>query len=165
MLSLRPGAGDRGSVALWVIVFTFAVIVLTALIVDGGQLLNAKERAADVAEQAARAAVDDVNVAALRGGTVAINADACAPGGPAASVVASYAQGIGATAVIPAAYGGRLGCSTGTVLRAAGAQHFATVTVEITTVPVIPIGIFGSYQVPGQATAYLECGINQGVAC
>ncbi|HLQ54651.1 MAG TPA: pilus assembly protein TadG-related protein, partial [Streptosporangiaceae bacterium] len=73
MLSRRSRAGDRGSVALWVIIFTFAVLVLVALIVDGGQLMNAKERAADVAEQAARAAANDVNVVDLRAGTVAID--------------------------------------------------------------------------------------------
>src|SRR5260370_11809677 len=91
MLSRRPRAGDRGSVALWVIIFTFAVLVLVALIVDGGQLMNAKERAADVAEQAARAAANDVNVADLRAGTVPIDPGACAtPGGPAPSLLASY---------------------------------------------------------------------------
>jgi len=161
MLSRRPRAGDRGSVALWVIIFTFAVLVLVALIVDGGQLMNAKERAADVAEQAARAAANDVNVADLRAGTVTIDPGACAnPGGPAASLVASYAKGIGVTAVIPAT-----GCNTGTAMTAIGLQHFATVTVEVTTVPVIPLGIFRSYQVPARATAFLECGVNQGVAC
>jgi hypothetical protein len=51
------------------------------------------------------------------------------------------------------------------VRTAAGQQHFATVTVEITTQPVIPIGIFGSYQVPATQTAFLDCGITQGVAC
>jgi Flp pilus assembly protein TadG len=158
---LRPRDSDRGSIALWVIMLTFSVIVLVALIVDGGQLMNAKERAADMAEQAARAAANDVNVASLRAGKVAINPDACAnPGGPAASLVASYGKGIGVTAVIPAS-----GCLTGTKMTALGLQHFATVTVDVSTVPIIPIGIFGSYQVPAQATAFLECGINQGVAC
>jgi Flp pilus assembly protein TadG len=164
--SRRPRSdGERGSIALWVIIFTFAVIVLVALMVDGGQLMNAKERAADVAEQAARAAANDVSVADLRAGKVAIAPGACAPDGPAASLVASYGQGIGATAVIPAIYRGSQGCTTGTKMTATGPAHFATVTVTVTTVPVIPIGIFGSYQVPATATAVLECGINQGVAC
>jgi len=163
--SRRSRSDDRGSIALWVIIFTFAVIVLVALMVDGGQLMNEKERAADVAEQAARAAANDVSVADLRAGKVAIATGACAPGGPAASLVASYGQGIGVTAVIPATYRGSQGCTTGLKMTATGPAHFATVTVEVTTVPVIPIGIFGSYQVPATATAVLECGINQGVAC
>ena len=160
-----PGHGDRGSVALWAVIFTFAVMVLATFVVDGGQLMNARERAADMAEQAARATVNDIDITALRREQVAINPGACVPGGPAAALVASYAQGTGVTAFVPASYHNQPGCWTGTVLTPAGPQHFATVTVEITTKPVIPIGIFGSYQVPATQTAYLECGITQGVAC
>jgi Flp pilus assembly protein TadG len=162
----RARAGrDRGSVTLWLVMFTFSVLILLTFVVDGGQLMNAKERAADIAEQAARAAADDINIVSLRSGTVTINADACNPGGPAASLVASYAKGTGVTAAIPASYGGQPGCHTGTTLTATGQQHYATVTVEITTKPVIPLGIFGSYQVPATQTAFLDCGVTQGVAC
>ena len=161
----RPGASDRGSVALWVVILTFAVLVLATFVVDGGQLMNARERAADMAEQAARATVNDLDIAALRSGQIVISRAACAPGGPAASLVASYAQGTGVTAVVPASYHNQPGCMAGTVQTAAGQRHYATVTVEITTRPVIPIGIFGSYQVPATQTAYLDCGITQGVAC
>jgi Flp pilus assembly protein TadG len=152
-------------VALWVVIFTFAVLVLATFVVDGGQLMNARERAADMAEQAARATVNDLDITALRSGQIVISRGACAPGGPAASLVASYAQGTGVTAVVPASYHNQPGCTTGTVRTAAGQQHFATVTVEITTKPVIPIGIFGSYRVPATQTAFLDCGITQGVAC
>lgn len=161
----RPGRGDRGSVALWVVIFTFAVMVLATFVVDGGQLMNARERAADMAEQAARATVNDIDITALRGGRVAFSPGACAAGGPAATLVASYARGSGLNAFVPASYHNQPGCRTGTVTTPAGPQHFATVTVEVTTKPVIPIGIFGSYQVPATATASLECGITQGVAC
>jgi Flp pilus assembly protein TadG len=160
-----PAAGDRGSVALWVVIFTFAVLVLATFVVDGGQLMNARERAADMAEQAARATVNDLDITALRSGQIVISPGACAPGAPAASLVASYARGAGVTAAVPASYHSQPGCTTGTVRTAAGQQHFATVTVEITTQPVIPIGIFGSYQVPATQTAFLDCGITQGVAC
>lgn len=162
---VRPGSGDRGSVALWVVIFTFAVMVLATFVVDGGQLMNARERAADMAEQAARATANDIDITALRSGQVAISPGACAPGGPAATLVAAYARGTGVNAFVPASYHNQPGCRTGTVTTPAGPQHFATVTVEITTRPVIPIGIFGSYQVPATQTAYLECGITQGVAC
>ncbi len=164
----QPGRryrGDQGSVALWVVIFTFAVLVLTTFVVDGGQLMNARERAADMAEQAARASVNDIDITALRAGQVAISPGACAAGGPAVALVASYARGTGLNAFIPASYHNQPGCRTGTVTTPAGPQHFATVTVEVTTKPVIPIGIFGSYQVPATATAFLECGITQGVAC
>src|SRR5437660_310649 len=52
--------GDRGTFALWTVLFTIAAIFLTALLVDGGDAINAKERAADLAEQAARAAANDL---------------------------------------------------------------------------------------------------------
>src|SRR6185437_8108007 len=51
---------DRGSVSLWLVIFAFTTIALLVLVVDGGQTMNAKSRAADIAEQAARAAADDV---------------------------------------------------------------------------------------------------------
>jgi Flp pilus assembly protein TadG len=164
----RDQRGDRGSVAVWIVIFTFAVMVLLTFVVDGGQLMNAKERAADIAEQAARATVGDIDITALRSrhnGHISISADACTAGGPAASLVADYARGTGVSADIPAIYHGRPGCWTGTVLTSRGVQHFATVTVEITTRPVIPFGIFGSYQVPATQTALLDCGIAQGVPC
>ncbi len=46
---------DRGSVSLWVVIFAFVTLALLILIVDGGQVIVAKSRAADIAEQAARA--------------------------------------------------------------------------------------------------------------
>ena len=64
-----PLAGpDRGSISLWLVIFTFTTLALLILVVDGGQTMNAKSRAADIAEQAARAAADDVNVVGLRTG-------------------------------------------------------------------------------------------------
>jgi Flp pilus assembly protein TadG len=80
---LRQNAGDRGSVSLWVVIFAFVTLALLILIVDGGQVIVAKSRAADIAEQAARAAADDINPAALRNGQVSIAAGACGTPGPA----------------------------------------------------------------------------------
>ncbi len=68
---------DRGSVSLWVVIFAFVTLYLLVLVVDGGQVIVAKSRAADIAEQAARAAADDINPVALRNGQVAIAAGAC----------------------------------------------------------------------------------------
>jgi Flp pilus assembly protein TadG len=160
-----PPGRDRGSVALWAVIVTFAVLVLLTFVVDGGQLMNAKERAADVAEQAARAAANDIDITQLRSGQVAISPQACDTAGPAASLVASYAKGTGLNAVIPASYRNQPGCKTGTMVTGTGPQNFATVTVEVTTNPVIPLGIFGSYQIPATETAFLDCGVTQGVAC
>jgi Flp pilus assembly protein TadG len=48
----------------------FLFLSMAALVVDGGMTLNRRERAADLAEQAARYAAQDIDVDALRGGTV-----------------------------------------------------------------------------------------------
>ncbi len=63
--------------SLWVVIFAFVTMVLLTLVVDGGQVMIAKSRAADIAEQAARAAADDIAPAALRNGQVAIAGNAC----------------------------------------------------------------------------------------
>ena len=76
---------------MFTVVFAVAVVFLTALILDGGMAMNAKERAADIAEQAARAAADNIDVATLRGtGVAAIGPGACPLAG---NLVAAYAQG------------------------------------------------------------------------
>src|ERR1035438_2168007 len=86
----QPADSQRGSIAVFTVIFAIAVIFLTALILDGGIAMNAKERAADIAEQAARAAAGNIDVKALRAtGTAAIGAGACPLAG---SLVASYAQ-------------------------------------------------------------------------
>jgi hypothetical protein len=57
---------DRGSTALFVAVFAPAIIFMTGLVIDGGAALEAKQRAADIAEQAARAGASQCDVAKLR---------------------------------------------------------------------------------------------------
>src|SRR5205823_6155240 len=89
---------DRGSVSVWVVIFAFITMILLVLVVDGGQVMVAKSRAADIAEQAARAAADDIDPAALRGGRVALAPGYCGPQGPAAALIATYSKGVGVTA-------------------------------------------------------------------
>jgi hypothetical protein len=62
----RRAGDDRGTVAMFTSIFALFVIVLAGLLVDGGQAIHARQRAADIAEQGARAAADDVDVAYLR---------------------------------------------------------------------------------------------------
>src|SRR6202011_4416446 len=83
----------RGSVSMWVVMFAFVKLALLILVVDGGQVIIAKSRAADIAEQAARAAADDINPAALRNGQVAIAQGACDTPGPASDLVSTYSKG------------------------------------------------------------------------
>lgn len=58
--------GERGSMSVFVVIFSVAVFLLAGLLVDGGAAINARLKAADIAEQAARAAADQIDVEALR---------------------------------------------------------------------------------------------------
>lgn len=69
--------GDRGSGAGAVIIFALLFLTLAAFVVDGGLSISKRERAADIAEQAARYAAEDIDQNALRerGETVIDTAD------------------------------------------------------------------------------------------
>ncbi|GAB2916342.1 pilus assembly protein TadG-related protein [Nonomuraea fastidiosa] len=58
--------GERGSMSVFTVLFSVVVFLLAGLLVDGGSAINARLRAADVAEQAARAAADQLDVDHLR---------------------------------------------------------------------------------------------------
>lgn len=63
---MRRLSGDRGSAALFVAIFAPAMIFLAGLVIDGGSAIEARQRGADIAEQAARAAAGECDVAVLR---------------------------------------------------------------------------------------------------
>lgn len=63
---MKRAEGDRGTVAMFTTIFAVFVLMLAGLVVDGGLTIHARERAADIAEQAARAAADDVDADYLR---------------------------------------------------------------------------------------------------
>ncbi|WP_344976957.1 pilus assembly protein TadG-related protein [Streptosporangium fragile] len=52
--------------SIFTVLFSVVVFLLAGLLVDGGAAINARLRAADVAEQAARAAADQIDVEHLR---------------------------------------------------------------------------------------------------
>src|SRR5437870_3426219 len=140
--------GDRGSVSLWVVIFAFVTLALLILIVDGGQVIVAKSRAADIAEQAARAAADDINPAALRNGDVTIAAGACDVAGPASDLISTYQKGVGVTASM-------LDCHVGTGPQ--GAPD-VTVQVQVSMKPFIPVNPFSTINVQASDTAFRASG-------
>lgn len=72
----RATKSDRGSATVFVIGMSLMLLVCAGLVVDGGLALNARQRAADDAEQASRLAADSINVDELRAtGTIVINPD------------------------------------------------------------------------------------------
>ncbi|MFA1539634.1 TadE/TadG family type IV pilus assembly protein [Actinomadura monticuli] len=62
----RGERGDRGTIAMYTVLFTPIVLLLAGLLVDGGLAIHARQRAADMAEQAARAGANQIDTAALR---------------------------------------------------------------------------------------------------
>lgn len=152
---------DKGSVTLWLVIFTLAVLVLLSFVVDGGQYMNARERAADIAQQASRAAADSLSIQDLRRDSFVIPASACDANGPAATLVSAYAGGATDTTMS--------GCVVGTLTDGGvcdppgnppGARHghCVKVTVDVTMTPVIPVGVFGTFTVPATEQATLDCG-------
>ncbi|HEX4814478.1 MAG TPA: pilus assembly protein TadG-related protein [Nonomuraea sp.] len=57
---------ERGSMSVFTVLFSVVAFLLAGLLVDGGAAINARLRAADVAEQAARAGADRIDVDHLR---------------------------------------------------------------------------------------------------
>jgi hypothetical protein len=146
---------DRGSVSLWVVMFAFITMILLTLVVDGGQVMVAKARAADIAEQAARASADDIDPASLRQGPIQLATDACdLTTGPAVGLVKTYGEGVGVNATLE-------GCQPGT--DAAGSPD-VTVQVQVSVPPLIPAPAFSSITVSASETAYLACGSNSALA-
>jgi hypothetical protein len=97
-MTARPKAArgrDRGTVSMFTVIFALFVILLAGLLVDGGLAIHARQRAADIAEQAARAAADDIDVRLLRtSGEVRI-ADAGSACAKAGRLVARYPEATG----------------------------------------------------------------------
>ncbi len=56
----------RGSVTVVVTIMTVALIFVAGLVVDGGQILNARRNAANIAESAARAGAQELDETAAR---------------------------------------------------------------------------------------------------
>jgi len=57
---------ERGSMSIFTVVFSVVVFLLAGMLVDGGSAINARLRAADIAEQGARAGADRVDIEYLR---------------------------------------------------------------------------------------------------
>ncbi len=69
MIRHVAGPRDVGNASIILVLIAPAIFGVAGLVVDGGQAVNARQLAADQAEQAARAAADAVDVDAIRAGT------------------------------------------------------------------------------------------------
>ncbi|GAA4302209.1 pilus assembly protein TadG-related protein [Streptomyces venetus] len=141
----RAHLDDRGSGAGAVIIFTLVFLSLSAFVIDGGLSISKRERAADIAEQAARYAAQDIDRDALyenEGGPAPINFGNCN------ARVKTFAREMDMTGADIAA----------THCVAADAQQ-VEVEVQLTYSPVFT-GMFygGDVVVHGQAVAENEVG-------
>jgi Flp pilus assembly protein TadG len=60
------GRPDRGSTVIWLLLLTPTLFGFAGLVLDGGRVLTARQKAANIAEQAARVGVDTLDIAAYR---------------------------------------------------------------------------------------------------
>jgi Flp pilus assembly protein TadG len=69
---------ERGSMTVFVVLWSLVIVMVAALVIDVGLAVSQRERAADLADQAARAEAQNLSTASLRqsGGAV-IQDDGC----------------------------------------------------------------------------------------
>jgi Flp pilus assembly protein TadG len=115
-------------------------MILAGLVVDGGLAITERQRAGDIAEQAARAGADDLDPAALRAGNFTLAPDYCAQ---ATRVVT--ASGLDASAITCEPIG-QLTLATGQVVPT------MTVRIRIQYSPIL-IGLVYSGQFVANAAA------------
>lgn len=129
---------DRGSGAAAVLIFAVLFLALAAFVIDGGLSISQRERATDIAEQAARYAAQDTDKEAVyQGGKPPINYEHCP------QRVTQFVKRVGLQA----------GDVSGSQCVGGSAQQ-VQVRVQLTYRPVLT-GLFYSapIEVHGQATA------------
>lgn len=137
----RVGAGDGGSVSLFVAVLAFGLLVLTGLVVDGSGKIRALQRADATAEEAARAGGQVLALpAAVRGERSRVEAAA------AAGVARSYLRDAGVDGQVVVVDGGQ------------GLRVTTSLTYQPTFLSLIGVGALG---VTGEADTRLVRGVLQ----
>lgn len=87
---------ETGTISVFVVVVTIALIAVAGLVLDGGRLLAARRQAQDIAANAARAGAQALDENDLRAGRVAIDPSAAAT---AAAGYLRQTQATGSTSV------------------------------------------------------------------
>ena len=142
--SRRDGAAsESGAAAVLLLLLTPALFGVAGLVLDGGRQLAARQHAADLAEQAARAGADQLDTATLRAtGTAQLNPD------DVARAACRYVTTVDPTAV----------CTAHVQPGPAGEQ----VQVRVRTLqPTVLLGLIGinAFHAEGTATAQPVTGI------
>jgi hypothetical protein len=88
MRPIRAKRGERGSIAAFVVLFSFCLMALAGLVTEGGAVMSAREQAMTEAEQAARVGAEQASVLGLHNGRIL--ASGSAPTAAAEFVMALY---------------------------------------------------------------------------
>jgi len=141
-LALAEPTIDQGSATVFVVAFAGVLFTCAGLAIDGGRMINARDRVNDVAEQAARAGAGQLDDASLRAANGSVVLD---PGAAELEATRFVNQANPEYTVIP---------------HAAADGGSVTVTVEW-TYPTAILGIIGinSFPVSGTATAGPATGV------
>jgi len=132
---------DEGAAAVLLLVLTPALFALGGLVLDGGRELSARQQAADLAEQAARAGADHLDLTALRDNA---SAGTTSDGGPIDVPAARAAACRYVTTIDPAAT-----CAASIDSTADGQR----ITVRVrTTSRTVLLGLIGVNHLPTDAT-------------
>jgi hypothetical protein len=97
----RPSHGrrDEGTVTAFALILTVALLACAGLVLDGGQTLTARVRAIGLAQEAARAGAQELDLTVYRtNGTVVLRPDAAADAARAYLTAASVTGQVSATA-------------------------------------------------------------------
>jgi Flp pilus assembly protein TadG len=144
-----PRRDERGSFTFIVVFWALMTMLLGGLVIDGGLAITERQRIGDIAEQAARAAADDLNQDQLRQGNYALDSTYSAQ---CDAVV--QASGLDPASAITECL------QTGTK-QLAGGQVVPVVTVRLTfTYNPILLSMFysGTFTANASATAYPQPG-------
>lgn len=139
----RRPRGERGSLSVVTVLWSLVIVMVAALVIDGGLAISQRERAADLADQAARAEAQNVAQDPLRTSAAAqIAGDDCAR---AQAYLASAAGSIHyGTASIDEGYGneGAGGGPDGCALSGPVPGNTVSVSVHLTYAPFV-FDLFG----------------------
>ena len=132
---------EAGSVTVFVAITVLGILILCGLVVDGGAKLRAVQRADRVATEAARAAGQAADLAALAGGEARVDRQAAADAAPAFLTAA-----------------GETGTAT------VSADDTAVEVTVTTTAPTVFLGLIGipAFTVTGHGRAILVHGVTGG---
>lgn len=131
---------DRGSISLFAVVATVALIIIIGLVVDGGGRIQAQQRAQAAAREAARAGGQAIQAApAIRGQGVYANS------GPARNAAQNYLNGAGVSGSVSI-------LNNGTVIAVNTTETYQPIFLSIAGV--------GSVTVHGHAQARIVRAVN-----